>query len=91
MAEQLVDDSRPSVSPDHQNKQETRQETMPQPPRRQLSTKPEKSPKMPEASQEREKVEEVKQVEQTEERQEPDGRQADTSVTEHERTEVRVL
>uniref|UniRef100_A0A3Q3WV61 Myosin motor domain-containing protein n=1 Tax=Mola mola TaxID=94237 RepID=A0A3Q3WV61_MOLML len=88
-AEQLINDSSHIVAPDHQSKQETRQEVMLQPPRQQLDMKPEKSTKTPEAGQEREKVEEVKQVEQTEERQEPDGRQADTSVTEHERREVR--
>lgn len=90
-AEQLINDSSHIVAPDHQSKQETRQEVTPQPPRQQLDMKPEKSTKTPEAGKEREKVEEVKQVEQTEERQEPDGRQADTSVTEHERRKVRIL
>ena len=37
-----------------------------------------------------EKKEEVKPVEKKEERQEPEGRQADTRITEHDRREVRV-
>lgn len=44
---------------------------------------------MPQAEGEQERIEEVKQVE-TEERQEPEGRQADTTVTECDRREVRM-
>lgn len=91
-AEQLINNSKHIVAPDPGNRQETRREATPEPPQQQQDTRSERSAKTPRAKQEKERIEEVKQVEKKEEgmeeRQEPEGRQADTSVTEHGRKEV---
>lgn len=84
--EQLINNSKHIVTPD---KQETRQEVTPQPPKQRQDMRSEKCEQMPRAEKEQGRIEEVKQVE-TEERQEPEGRQADTTITEHDRREVRV-
>ncbi|KAM4634781.1 unconventional myosin-XVIIIb [Polymixia lowei] len=85
------------VSPDLKTKQETRQDVTLEPPKQQQEMRSEKE--MPSegrtsraAKQKKEKIE-VKTVEKKEEgleeRQEPEGRQADTTITEHQRREVR--
>lgn len=89
-AEQLINNSKHIVPPDCQNKQETRQEVTPQPPKQQQDMRSEKSQGTPQAEREQGRIEEVKQVEETEERQEPEGRQADATITEHDRGEVRI-
>lgn len=85
-AEQLINNSTHIVPPDCQNKQETRQEVTQQ----QQDMRSEKSQGTPQAEREQGRIEEVKQVEETEERQEPEGRQADATITEHDRREVRI-
>lgn len=87
-AEQLINNSKHILSPNHQNKTETRQGASPQPPKQQQDTRSQESRGTPQAEPEWGRTEEVKQVEQTEERQEPEGRQADTTLTEHDRREV---
>lgn len=87
-AEQLINNSKHILPPNHQNKKETRQGASPQPPNQQQDTRSQESRGAPQAEQEEERIEEVKEVEQTEERQEPEGRQADASLTEHDRREV---
>ncbi|XP_026212504.1 unconventional myosin-XVIIIb isoform X2 [Anabas testudineus] len=83
------------VSPDPSNKQQTKQTVTPEPLKQQQDVRSEKkNKKTPQAEQEqKERMEEVKQVEKKEEsveqRQEPDGRQADSTMTEHNRKEVR--
>lgn len=77
------------LSPKPSNKQEV----TPEPPKQQQDIRSEKN-KMKKPEEER--IEEVQQVERKEkgmeERQEPEGRQADTTITEHEnRREVRLL
>ncbi|XP_037609622.1 unconventional myosin-XVIIIb-like isoform X2 [Sebastes umbrosus] len=100
-AEQLIQNSRSSsssqrqiFSPEPGNKQETKQEVTPVPLKQQQQQQPdmrslERSKKK--KVQEEERIEEVQQVERKEEgmeeRMEPEGRQADTTVTE--RREVR--
>nr|XP_046231592.1 unconventional myosin-XVIIIb-like isoform X2 [Scatophagus argus] len=92
-AEQLINNSKHIVAPEPRNNQETRQEVTPEPPQQQQEDmKPERSQKTPQAEHRqdrREQVKQVKQVEKREERQEPDGRQADTSISETTRREVR--
>ncbi|XP_040915417.1 unconventional myosin-XVIIIb-like isoform X2 [Toxotes jaculatrix] len=85
---------RHTVSPDPDSKQQTRNDATPEPPRQKHDRRTEKKSKeMPQAEQKTERKEEVKQVETKEEgmeeRQEPEGRQADTAVTEQDRREVR--
>lgn len=85
-AEQLINNSKHIVTPDTE---ETRQGGTPQPPKQQQGMRSERSGRTPGVEGEEERIEEVKQVE-TEERQEPEGRQADTTVTECDRREVRM-
>ncbi|XP_031143663.1 unconventional myosin-XVIIIb isoform X1 [Sander lucioperca] len=74
-------------SPDPGNKKETRQEVTPEPLKQQQEVKSEKNMKK---QQEKERIEVVeKKEEKMEERLEPEGRQADTTVTEHNTREVR--
>lgn len=80
------------MTPDPGNKQAV----TPEPPKQQQDIRSEKkNKKTPQAEQEKERTEEVKKVEKkeesVEERQEPDGRQADTTITEHDRKEVCML
>lgn len=80
------------VSPDLANQQQTKQAVTPEPPKQQQDMRSEKkNKKTPQAEPEKEKMEEVKKAEKKEERQAPDGRQADTSTTEHDRKEVCML
>lgn len=85
------------VSPDPANKKQTKQAVTSEPPKQQQDMRSEKkNKKTPQAEKEdKERVEEVKKAEKEEEsmeeRQEPDGRQADTTITEHDRKEVRML
>uniref|UniRef100_UPI003AACADF6 unconventional myosin-XVIIIb-like n=1 Tax=Centroberyx gerrardi TaxID=166262 RepID=UPI003AACADF6 len=81
------------VTPDLNNKQETRRDVTPEPPKknqemRSQEEKVSESKKTPPVEQKKGKIE-LKEVEKKEERQEPEGRQADATVTEHERREVR--
>uniref|UniRef100_A0A3Q3QBG7 Myosin motor domain-containing protein n=1 Tax=Monopterus albus TaxID=43700 RepID=A0A3Q3QBG7_MONAL len=81
-AEQLINSSkqgRNSVLSDGRSSSQ-RHIVSPVPGNRQ-ETKQDKNKKVPQAEQ-KEKTEEVKQVEKKEERQEPEGRQADTTITE---------
>ncbi|XP_044030389.1 LOW QUALITY PROTEIN: unconventional myosin-XVIIIb-like [Siniperca chuatsi] len=84
---------RRAVTREPGKKQETRQEVTPEPPKQQQEIRSEKSKKTPQAEQKKERIEEVEQVEKKEEgmeeRQEPEGRQADTTVTEHDRKEMK--
>ncbi|XP_028456905.1 unconventional myosin-XVIIIb isoform X1 [Perca flavescens] len=81
---------RKMYSPDSGNKKETRQEVTPEPLKQQQQGKSEKGVKK---QQEKERKEEAQQVEKKEEkmeeRLEPEGRQADTTVTERNAREVR--
>lgn len=77
------------VSPEPDGKQEVE----PQPQRQQQDVRSEKkTKKTPQSEQKKERIEEVKKVEKKEEkkeeRQEPEGRQADTEITEQTRREV---
>ncbi|XP_029921706.1 unconventional myosin-XVIIIb [Myripristis murdjan] len=85
------------VTPDLSNKQETKQDVTPEPPKLKQDTRSEKkkeseSKKTALVEQKKDKVE-VRKVEKKEEaieeRQEPEGRQADATITENERREVR--
>ncbi|XP_076614858.1 unconventional myosin-XVIIIb [Chaetodon auriga] len=90
-AQQLIDNSQLIVPPEPRDKQGTRQEVTPEPPKPQQDVMSEKSKKTPQTVQKQKqgRVEEVKQVEKREERQEPEGRQADATITEQDRREVR--
>ncbi|XP_071401391.1 unconventional myosin-XVIIIb-like [Centroberyx affinis] len=83
-----------TVTPDLNNKQETRRDVTPEPPEKQTQEmrsqeeKVSESKKTPPVEQKKGKIE-LKEVEKKEERQEPEGRQADATVTEQERREVR--
>uniref|UniRef100_A0A8C4DI61 Myosin motor domain-containing protein n=1 Tax=Dicentrarchus labrax TaxID=13489 RepID=A0A8C4DI61_DICLA len=88
-AEQLISNSKHIVSPDPASKQDTGQEVTPEPPKKHQDMRSERSKRTPPAEQPKGRIEEVKQVEKKEERQEPEGRQADTTVTETDRREVR--
>ncbi|XP_069557143.1 unconventional myosin-XVIIIb-like isoform X1 [Brachyistius frenatus] len=83
----------PVASPDPGNRPETRRDVTPGPPKmqQQPEKRPEKKSKKPlQAEQKKERMEEVeKKAEGMEERQEPEGRQADATVTEHDRREAR--
>lgn len=90
-AEQLINSTKLIVAPDHRSKQEARsQEGTPPPQRQQEDVRSETSGEKPQAERDEKRMEQVKQVEETEERQEPEGRQADTTVTEQDRKEVRI-
>uniref|UniRef100_A0A8C4DC35 Myosin motor domain-containing protein n=1 Tax=Dicentrarchus labrax TaxID=13489 RepID=A0A8C4DC35_DICLA len=86
-AEQLISNSKHIVSPDPASKQDTGQEVTPEPPKKHQDMRSERSKRTPPAEQPKGRIEEVKQVEKKEERQEPEGRQADTTVTETDRRE----
>ncbi|XP_045923264.1 unconventional myosin-XVIIIb-like isoform X2 [Micropterus dolomieu] len=81
------------VSPEPGKKQEATQEVTPEPPKQQQDVRSENSKKTPQAEQKKGRIEEVKQLvkkeEGMEERQEPEGRQADTTITERVRKEVK--
>ncbi|KAM9338480.1 unconventional myosin-XVIIIb isoform 2-T2 [Symphorus nematophorus] len=82
-AEQLINNRKNIVTtPDSD-----RQEVTPEPQKKQQQEK--KTPQPEQKKVEERRIEEVKQVEKKEERQEPEGRQADTTITEHNRREVR--
>lgn len=89
-AEQLINSTKLIVAPDRRSRsQEARsQEGTPLPQRQQEDMRSETSGEKPQAKQVEKRMEKVKQVEETEERQEPEGRQADTTVTEQDRKEV---
>ncbi len=98
-AQQLINNNKHIVSPEPGNTQESwqkvtpeqqeqqkeiRQKVTPEPQKQPQEMRSEKSQNTPQAGQKKERIEEVKQVEKKEERQEPEGRQADTTITEHE-------
>ncbi|XP_034458601.1 unconventional myosin-XVIIIb-like isoform X1 [Hippoglossus hippoglossus] len=76
-------------TPEPDGQQKTKLEAMPEPSKQQQDMRVEKKiKKMPRAEQKKERTAEVKQVEREqgmEERLEPEGRQADTALTEHKR------
>lgn len=80
------------VSPEPGKKQEATKEVTPEPPKQRQDVRSENSKKTPQAEQKKGRIEEVKQLvkkeEGMEERQEPEGRQADTTITERDRKEV---
>ncbi|TMS08654.1 Unconventional myosin-XVIIIb [Larimichthys crocea] len=84
-AEQMTNNRRLLVSPDPADKTETRQPVTPEPPKQKQDMTPEKRVKTPQVEQKKERIEEVKK----EERQEPEGRQADQTITENDRRETR--
>lgn len=83
------------VSPEPANRPETRPAVTPEPPKqKQDMTSQKESTKAPQAEQKKEeRIEKVQQVQKKEEemekRQEPEGRQADATITEQDRREVR--
>ncbi|XP_038590162.1 unconventional myosin-XVIIIb-like isoform X1 [Micropterus salmoides] len=81
------------VSPEPGKKQEATKEVTPEPPKQRQDVRSENSKKTPQAEQKKGRIEEVKQLvkkeEGMEERQEPEGRQADTTITERDRKEVK--
>lgn len=90
-AEQLINSTKLIVAPERRSKQEARsQEGTPVPQRQQEDVRSEMSEEKLQAKRDEKRMEQVKQVEETEERQEPEGRQADTTLTEQERKEVRI-
>ncbi|XP_069369358.1 unconventional myosin-XVIIIb isoform X2 [Paralichthys olivaceus] len=99
-AEQLISNSRQGCqsdgkspqrhifTPEPDGQQKTKLDVMPEPSKQQRDMRAEKIKKTPQAEQKKEKIAEVKQVEREqgmEERLEPEGRQADTAMTEHNR------
>lgn len=87
-SDQTTSPLRQFISPEPaNNKQETSQTVTPEPTK---DTRSQKESKKDEQGKER--IEEVKKTkEEMERRQEPEGRQADTTVTEQNRREVRIL
>uniref|UniRef100_A0A3Q1CN03 Myosin motor domain-containing protein n=1 Tax=Amphiprion ocellaris TaxID=80972 RepID=A0A3Q1CN03_AMPOC len=83
------------VSPDPGSTQETKQDVTPEQPKQQQKQEEKrlekKMRKLLQAEQKKEKIEEAVKKEEKgmEERQEPEGRQADTTITEQDRREVR--
>ncbi|KAM7368559.1 hypothetical protein PAMP_012891 [Pampus punctatissimus] len=78
------------VTPDAGNKQETRQDVAPEP-KQQQNMKSQRENKKALKAEQMERIEEATQVQkkEVERRQEPEGRQADATITEHDRQEVR--
>lgn len=90
-AEQIINSTKLIVAPDRRSKQEARsQEGTPLPQRQQEDVRSETSGEKPQAKRDEKRLEQEKQMGETEERQEPEGRQADTTVTEQDRKEVRI-
>ncbi|TKS85080.1 Unconventional myosin-XVIIIb [Collichthys lucidus] len=86
-AEQMTNNRKLIVSPDPADKTETRQPVTPEPPKQKQDVTPEKRAKTPQV--EKKEEERIEEVEKKEERQEPEGRQADPTITENDRRETR--